>query len=68
LHPPEREARTPTTLPVLIVQGELDPVGENIAGTCRVAERRYQALGLARVETRYSAGARHELLKESQSR
>ena len=61
---PEREARIPTSLPVLIVQGELDPVGENLAGTRRLVER-YQALGLTRVETRYYPGARHELLNET---
>jgi len=60
---PAREARIPTTLPVLI-QGELDPVGENLAGTRRLVER-YRALGLTRIETRYYAGARHELLSET---
>ncbi|MFI4929606.1 MAG: alpha/beta fold hydrolase [Burkholderiales bacterium] len=61
---PEREARIPTTLPVLIIQGELDPVGENLAGTRRLVER-YQALGLTRIETRYYPGARHEVLNET---
>jgi alpha-beta hydrolase superfamily lysophospholipase len=61
---PEREACIPTTLPVLIIQGELDPVGENLAGTRRLVAR-YQALGLTRVETRYYPGARHELLNET---
>ena len=61
---PAREARIPADLPVLIIQGELDPVGENLAGTRRLVAR-YQALGLAHVETRYYAGARHELLNES---
>lgn len=61
---PAREARIPTGLPVLVIQGELDPVGENLAGTRRLVER-YRALGLTRVDTRYYAGARHELLNES---
>jgi alpha-beta hydrolase superfamily lysophospholipase len=61
---PAREARIPTGLPVLVIQGELDPVGENLAGTRRLVER-YRALGLTRVETRYYTGARHELLNES---
>jgi len=60
----EREARIPTSLPVLIIQGELDPVGENLVGTRRLVER-YRALGLSRIETRYYAGARHELLNET---
>ena len=61
---PEREARIPTTLPVLVIQGELDPVGENLAGTRRLVER-YRALGLTRIDTRYYPGARHELLNET---
>jgi len=61
---PAREARIPKTLPVLIIQGELDPVGENLAGTRRLVAR-YQALGLTRVEARDYAGARHELLNET---
>ncbi len=59
-----REARIPTTLPVLVIQGELDPVGESLAGTRRLVAR-YQALGLSKVETRYYPGARHELLNET---
>jgi alpha-beta hydrolase superfamily lysophospholipase len=61
---PALEARIPKTLPLLVIQGQLDPVGENLAGTRRLVER-YQALGLARIETRYYAGARHELLNET---
>jgi len=56
---PALEARIPETLPVLVIQGELDPVGENLVGTRR------QALGLTRIETRYHTGARHELLNET---
>ena len=41
---PALEARIPKTLPVLVIQGELDPVGENLVGTRRLVER-YQALG-----------------------
>ena len=61
---PAREARIPTALPVLIIQGELDPVGENLVGTRRLVTR-YQALGLTRIEPRYYPGARHELLNET---
>jgi alpha-beta hydrolase superfamily lysophospholipase len=39
-------------------------VGENFVGTRRLVDR-YQALGLTRIETRYYAGARHELLNET---
>ena len=61
---PALEARIPKTLPVLVIQGELDPVGENLVGTRRLVAR-YQALGLTRIETRYYTGARHELLNET---
>ena len=58
------EARIPKTLPVLVIQGELDPVGENLVGTRRLVER-YNALGLTRIETHYYPGARHEVLNET---
>ena len=61
---PALEARIPKALPVLVIQGELDPVGENLVGTRRLVDR-YQALGLARIETRFYTGARHELLNET---
>jgi alpha-beta hydrolase superfamily lysophospholipase len=61
---PAREARIPKTLPVLVIQGELDPVGENLKGTRALIER-LRALGLSRVEQRFYTGARHELLNET---
>jgi alpha-beta hydrolase superfamily lysophospholipase len=48
-------------LPVLVIEGELDPV----ASTSRRLVARYQALGMSRIETRYYTGARHELLNET---
>jgi len=61
---PALEARIPKSLPVLVIQGELDPVGENLVGTRRLVAR-YQALGMSRIETRYYIGARHELLNDT---
>jgi alpha-beta hydrolase superfamily lysophospholipase len=61
---PALEARIPKTLPLLIIQGELDPVGENLVGTRRLVER-YRALGITLIETRFYTGARHELLNET---
>lgn len=61
---PAQEARIPRALPVLVIQGEHDPVGENLAGTQRLLDR-YRALGLTRVQHRFYAGARHELLNET---
>ena len=52
------------SLPVLMIQGELDPVGENLVGTRRLVAR-YQGLGMSRIETRYYTGARRELLNET---
>jgi len=61
---PALEARIPKSLPVLVIQGELDPAGENLVGTRRLVAR-YQALGMSRIETRYYTAARHELLNET---
>lgn len=61
---PALEARMPKNLPLLIIQGQLDPVGENLVGTNRLMER-YKALGMTRVEHRYYDNARHELLNET---
>lgn len=64
LRDPAREARIPTTLPVLVIQGEKDPVGENLKGTQALLDR-LKALGLTRVDHRFYTGARHELLNET---
>ncbi|GIZ50087.1 alpha/beta hydrolase [Noviherbaspirillum aridicola] len=64
LRDPAREACIPQSLPVLVIQGALDPVGANLAGTRALIDR-YQALGLARVDYRFYEGARHELLNET---
>ncbi|MED5619778.1 alpha/beta hydrolase [Ideonella sp. BN130291] len=64
LRDPAREARIPKTLPVLVIQGEKDPVGENLKGTQALLDR-LKALGLTRVEHRFYPGARHEVLNET---
>jgi alpha-beta hydrolase superfamily lysophospholipase len=61
---PALQSRIPRDLPVLVIQGELDPVGENLKGTQALLER-YHAVGLTRVQHRFYAGARHELLNET---
>jgi alpha-beta hydrolase superfamily lysophospholipase/glutathione S-transferase len=58
-----QEARMPKTLPVLMIQGEDDPIGERLQATQALLAH-YQALGL-RVDHRFYAGARHELLNET---
>lgn len=64
LRDPVREARIPTALPVLVIQGALDPVGANLEATRALIER-YRALGLSRVDYQFYEGARHELLNET---
>jgi alpha-beta hydrolase superfamily lysophospholipase len=61
---PTNEARVPVDLPVLLITGEDDPVSGG-ARTVRELEARYNALGLRDVTARYYAGARHELLNET---
>ena len=61
---PAREARIPKDLPVLVIQGALDPVGENLKGTQALLDR-YAALGLTRVQHHFYPEARHEVLNET---
>jgi alpha-beta hydrolase superfamily lysophospholipase len=64
LRDPGREARIPKNLPVLVIQGSLDPVGGNLQGTQALLDR-YAALGLTHVSHKFYEGARHELLNET---
>lgn len=64
LRDPEREARIPKSLPVLVIQGSLDPVGGNLQGTQALVDR-YKGLGLSCVSHKFYDGARHELLNET---
>lgn len=64
LRDPAREARIPKGLPVLVIQGALDPVGANLEATRALLDR-YRALGMTRVSHRFYEGARHELLNET---
>jgi alpha-beta hydrolase superfamily lysophospholipase len=61
---PAREALIPKALPLLVVQGAQDPVGQSLKGTQALLDR-YRALGLSRVTHRFYPGARHELLNET---
>lgn len=64
LRDPAREQEIPTDLPVLVIQGELDPVGANLEATRALLDR-YHELGLARVDHHFYDEARHELLNET---
>jgi alpha-beta hydrolase superfamily lysophospholipase len=59
---PENQAQVPTDLPVLLVSGELDPVGANDG--VRALGERYQALGLKDVQVILYPQGRHEMLNE----
>jgi alpha-beta hydrolase superfamily lysophospholipase len=61
---PQAEARIPTELPVLVIQGADDPVGDRLKATQALLDR-YTALGLTRLQHRFYPDARHELLNET---
>jgi alpha-beta hydrolase superfamily lysophospholipase len=61
---PEQEARIPTDLPILLIAGETDPVGEQGASVRQLADR-YETIGKGPVTLRLYPDARHELLNET---
>jgi alpha-beta hydrolase superfamily lysophospholipase len=61
---PEREARIPKHMPILVIQGSLDPVGGNLKGTQALLDR-YGALGIQPISHKFYEGARHEVLNET---
>ena len=61
---PAEENRIPTGLPILLVAGETDPVGDSGASVRELAER-YEARGLVPVTLRLYPDARHEILNET---
>ncbi len=56
-------ARIPAALPVLLLAGDADPVNRNLQGL-RVLEQRWRDAGVRRIDTRYYAEGRHEMLNE----
>jgi alpha-beta hydrolase superfamily lysophospholipase len=61
---PEVEARIPKDVPIHIVGGDQDPVGDNTKGVMALVDR-YHALGLTKVTYKFYPQARHELLNET---
>jgi len=55
--------RIPKHLPILLISGARDPVGENGRGVRRLLET-YRAAGLTRVDMKLYEDARHELVNE----
>jgi alpha-beta hydrolase superfamily lysophospholipase len=60
---PKRLAGIPTEVPVLLISGDKDPVGDQGKGVAIVAEQ-LKAAGVKRVTTRLYPDARHELFNE----
>ena len=61
---PERQARIPKRLPIYVIAGSRDPVGENTKSLEQLLAA-YRAAGLERVTHRFYDGARHEILNET---
>jgi alpha-beta hydrolase superfamily lysophospholipase len=61
---PEVEARIPKDVPIHIIGGDQDPVGDNTKGVTALTDR-YHALGLTKVSIKLYPQARHELLNET---
>jgi alpha-beta hydrolase superfamily lysophospholipase len=60
---PCRQANIPKELPIYIISGTRDSVGENTKGVEQLLAA-YQSAGLERVAHRFYDGARHELFNE----
>ncbi len=63
IHKKGEMAKIPRSLPVFLAVGEGDPIS-NYGKTVKRLEKRYKALGLNAVSSRYYPEARHELLNE----
>jgi alpha-beta hydrolase superfamily lysophospholipase len=61
---PEKVARLRPDLPIYVVVGEQDPVGDQLARVHALVER-YRNAGLTDVELRVYPGARHEVFNET---
>jgi alpha-beta hydrolase superfamily lysophospholipase len=59
----ERESRIPKDLPLLVITGEADPVGENNVSVRALIDR-YRNHGMTKIESKFYPEARHELLNE----
>ncbi|NOJ71563.1 alpha/beta hydrolase [Paenibacillus alvei] len=64
IHRPEVMNHIPKQLPILLIAGDDDPVGNYGKGVRKLADQ-YRQLGLEQVECKLYEGARHELLNET---
>lgn len=62
---PENMRKIPKKLPVFLIAGEEDPVGDYGAGVERVYKSYKEELGIKNVKIKLYAGDRHEILNES---
>jgi alpha-beta hydrolase superfamily lysophospholipase len=60
----ERQRRIPKSLPIYLMSGSADPVGDMGKGPARLADQ-YKAAGITRVQLKLYPDARHELLNET---
>jgi alpha-beta hydrolase superfamily lysophospholipase len=61
---PQQVARIRHDLPIYVVVGDKDPVGNDLAGVHALVEQ-YRGAGLTEVELRTYPGARHEVFNET---
>jgi alpha-beta hydrolase superfamily lysophospholipase len=61
---PDSVARIRHELPIYVVVGDEDPVGNDLAGVHALVDR-YRGAGLTEVELRIYPGARHEVFNET---
>ena len=59
----ERESQIPRELPLLLIAGDADPVGENTASVQALIDR-YRGHGITKIASKFYPDARHELLNE----
>lgn len=64
IHDPSLIENIPPDLPILVVSGEADPVGNNGKGIRQFVSQ-YEQCGLRAIKTILYPGARHELLNET---
>lgn len=64
IHRPEEIEKTPKQLPIFLLSGDADPVGDDGKGVQQVYEQ-YVNLGLQQVSLKLYEGGRHEMLNET---
>lgn len=63
IHQSDEIAKVPKNLPIYLIAGDLDPVGDNGKGVEKVYEQ-YKDAGLTNVDIKLYKDARHEILNE----